>query len=93
MSLLSKIREIAESLDPDDGIKLKPTSTITIIQADDNQLELHHSLARKIFGSKDNLEAVSSCFTGEESLELHEVKVDDDIWIRLDELFVTVDEV
>lgn len=93
MVSLSQLKRQAESLEPDDGIHLSSSSEITIILENGNRIEIGSELARKIFGSADNLEKIVPILDGTESLELHNVQVSDEVWVKMDEVFAMVDEV
>jgi hypothetical protein len=93
MVSLSQLKRQAESLEPDDGIRLSSSSEITIILENGNRIEIGSELARKIFGSADNLEKIVPILDGTESLELHNVQVSDEVWVKMDEVFAMVDEV
>ena len=90
---LSKLKKAAETLEPDDGIQLAANSEVVIVLEHGQRHEIPHSLAKRIFGSLDNLEKVKDCFSGTECLEFHQVRIDDDVWIVLEECFAMVDEV
>lgn len=93
MVSLSQLKRQAESLEPDDGIQFNSSSEVTIVLENGQRIDIGKDLAKKIFGSSDNLEKIVSLLDGSESLELHEVQVSDDVWVKMDEVFAMVDEV
>ena len=93
MLSLNRLRREAENLDPDDGIKLTSRSEISVILENGQRIEVPHDVAKRIFGSAENLKRVHECFTGSESLELHSVRLSDEIWLLLEEIFAFTDEV
>lgn len=90
---LSQLKKQAESLEPDDGVRFGPSSEVTIILESGSRMDISKDLARKIFGSAENLEKIVNLLDGTESLELHEVRVSDEVWVKMDEVFAMVDEV
>jgi len=93
MFSITKLRKEADNLDPDDGIRFTSQSEVSIICESGERIDLSRDLALKVFGSVDNLDAIRGCFSGSESLELHKVKLSDEVWLRVEEIFVIVDEV
>jgi hypothetical protein len=93
MSLLLKLRKIAEDLDREDGLTISKESSITIITPDDQRIEIPAPLAHRIFGSPENIRETASVLTGDESLELQNVQVATRVWVALEEAFSLVEEV
>jgi hypothetical protein len=92
MLSISQLRKQAESLETDDGIRWGPSAEITIVLDNGHRLDITKDLARKIFGSSENLGKIASLLDGT-SLELHDVQVSDGVWVTMDEIFTIVDEV
>lgn len=93
MSLLLKLRKIAEDLDREDGLTMTKGSSVVIITEDEQRIDVPQSLATRIFGSPENIEAISDALTGDESLELQGVQVSTGVWLALEEVFSFVEEV
>jgi hypothetical protein len=93
MLSIIKLRKEAENLDQDDGIKFTSQSEVSIICESGDRIDINRDLASRIFGSVDNLEKIRGCFSGSESLELHNVKLSDKVWVLVEEIFVIVDEI
>lgn len=93
MSLLHTLRKIAEELDPEDGLTFDEEPSITIITEDDQRIDIPTPLAQKIFGSPENIEEIADTLTGEESLEIQNVRVSTKVWLALEEVFSLVEEV
>ena len=93
MFSITKLRKEADNLDPDDGIKFTSQSEVSIICESGDRIDLSRDLALRVFGSVENLEKIRGCFSGSESLELHKVKLSDEVWLLVEEIFVIVDEV
>lgn len=92
MFSITKLRKEADNLDPDDGIKFTSQSEVSIICESGERFDLSRDLALKVFGSVENLEKIRDCFTGS-SLELHNVKLSDDVWVLVEDVFEMVDEI
>jgi hypothetical protein len=93
MFSLNRLRKEAENLDPDDGIKLSSGSEISIICEAGTRVDVPRDLAKKVFGNVENLTKLRECFSGSESLELHDVRVSDEVWVLIEEIFAMVDEI
>jgi hypothetical protein len=92
MFSITKLRKEADNLDPDDGIKFTSQSEVSIICESGERCDLSRDLALKVFGSVENLEKIRDCFSGS-SLELHNVKLSDDVWVLVEDVFEMVDEI
>jgi len=93
MFSLNRLRKEAENLDPDDGIKMTSGSEISIICENGSRFDVPPDIANKVFGSPENLERLKECFSGSESLELHNVRLSDEVWLLVEEIFALVDEI
>jgi hypothetical protein len=93
MFSITKLRKEADNLDPDDGIKFTSQSEVSIVCESGDRIDISRDLALRIFGSVENLGKIRECFSGSESLELHNVKLSDEVWVLIEEIFVLVDEV
>lgn len=92
MSLLTNLRKLAHTLEHDTGITLSSDSSITVIEEDGKRIDIPRELLTRLFGSVESVTALKPYITGC-SLEVSAIKIADDVWMLLEEIFESVDEV
>ena len=93
MSLLHDLRRATDDLDSDGGSKFGSKAEMTIILGNGERLEVERTLFEKLLSSKSGAEVLISALHGDESLEVGDIKIDDEVWVIIEEAFVVIDEV
>jgi hypothetical protein len=92
---LTSLRNTAEELEPEDGIRFKPDAKFTITDEQGRSVDLTEHLAQQCFGSVENIDVIrdSGLIHEDSVLDVSNVSIEADVLSALEGMFGLINEV